>query len=149
VELAPPQSRTFRLPKSTYLAVLFLIFCVLPLAFTADGSYGPQPVYGPRMLFLLIPAGATVFIARTATFVDSRGIRVRAAFGARRIPWDELRGLNVAERAVYAVLVDGEVRLPCVRIADLATITRLSNGRMPQVAEARPKYAPSRRSRRR
>lgn len=144
-----PQSRVFRLPKSAYLAVLFLVFCSLPLAFAADGSYGARPVYGPRMLFLLIPVLAIVFIVRTATIVDADGIRVRAAFGSRRIAWTELRGVNVAERAVYAVVADGAVRLPCVRIAHLAELARLSAGRLPSLPEPVPKPAPSRGSRRR
>lgn len=149
MERAEASSRTFRLPKSAYLAVLFLVFCCLPLAFAGNSGEGAGAVYGPRMLLLLIPLVAVLFIARTATIVNEQGIRVRAAFGSRTMAWDELRGLNVGERAVYAVVADGAVRLPCVRVADLAAITRLSNGRMPQIAEARPKYAPSRRSRRR
>ncbi len=92
---APARSRTFRLPKSAYLAVLFLIFCTLPLAFAGDAGQGAKAVYGPRMLFLLIPVVAVVFIARTATIVTEDGIRVRAAFGSRRLRWDDLRGLNL------------------------------------------------------
>ena len=149
MEQARVQARTFRLPKSAYLAVLFLIFCVLPLAFAKDGSYGAEPAYGPRMLFLLIPVVAVVFIARTATIVSADGIRVRAVFGSRRLPWAELRGLSIEGRSVYAVLPDGAVRLPCVRVADLAAVSKLSDGRMPQMPEPTPKYAPSRRSRRR
>ena len=148
MQQAEVTSRTFRLPRSAYLAVLFLIFCALPLGFAGNG-YGGAVVYGPRMLFMLIPLVAIVFIARTATFVTRDGLRVRAAFGARRIAWDEIRGVQVQERSVYAVLADGAVRLPCVRINDLASITRLSDGRLPEVAEAKPKFAPSRRTRRR
>jgi hypothetical protein len=149
VQEAPVRSRTFRLPKSAYLSVLFLIFCVVPLAFAGNGGEGAQPVYGPRMLLLLIPIVAIVFIARTATIVTTDGIRVRAAFGSRRLAWDELRGLSLEERSVYGVLPDGAVRLPCVRIGDLAAIAKISGGRLPDVPEPTPKYAPSRRSRRR
>jgi PH (Pleckstrin Homology) domain-containing protein len=149
VQQAPVQSRTFRLPKSAYLAVLFLVFCALPLAFAGDAGEGAKAVYGPRMLFLLIPIVAIVFIARTATIVAEDGIRVRAAFGSRRLRWDELRGLSIEGGSVYGVVADGAVRLPCVRIGDLASVSRLSGGRLPEVPEPTPKYAPSRRSRRR
>jgi hypothetical protein len=67
--------------------------------------------------------------------------------GSRRLGWDELRGLSVSGRSVYAVCVDGAVRLPCVRVADLAAVARASDGRLPAIAEATPKYAPSRRRR--
>jgi hypothetical protein len=149
VQQAPVESRTFRLPKSAYLTVLFLVFCALPLAFAGNGGAGPRPVYGVRMLFLLIPVLAIVFIARTATIVTAEGIRVRAAFGSRRLAWDEMRGLSVEASSVYAVVAEGAVRLPCVRVADLASVSRLSGGRLPDLPEATPKYAPSRRSRRR
>lgn len=149
--MAPAEvsSRTFRLPGSAYLAVLFLAFCVLPLAFAGNSGEGAKAVYGPRALFVLIPLLAILYIARTATFVTADGVRVRAAFGSRRIAWDELRGLSVQSRSVYAVLVDGAVRLPCVRVADLAAVSRISGGRLPEVAEPKPRFAPSRRSRRR
>ncbi len=144
---AEDPGRTFRLSRSAYLAVLFLLFCALPLAFAGTGG-GARPVYGPRMLVLLVPVLAAVFIARTATITSASGLRVRAVFGSRRIGWDEIRGLSISGRAVYAVLADGAIRLPCVGVADLAAVTRASGGVLPEVAEAKRKYAPSRRSRR-
>jgi hypothetical protein len=152
--VSPPTSsstaeRTFRLPALAYLIVLFLLFCVSPLAFTDNASPGARAVVGPQTALLLIPVVAAVFIARTATFVGERGIRVRAAFGQRAMGWDEVRGLSVHERSVYAVCVDGSVRLPCVRVNDLAAVSKASGGRLPEVAEPTPKYAPSRRPRRR
>jgi hypothetical protein len=89
-----------------------------------------------------------VFIARTATFVGPAGIRVRAAFGSRTLGWDQIRGLSVNGRSVYAVLEDGAVRLPCIRISDLSAISKVSGDRMPKLADPVRKYAPSRRSRR-
>jgi hypothetical protein len=97
---------------------------------------------------LALPVVAVAFIARTATFVSSEEIRVRTAFGSRRLGWDEIRGLSVTDRSVYAVCADGSVRLPCVRVSDLAAVSRASGGRLPEIAEAKRKYAPSRRSRR-
>jgi hypothetical protein len=64
--------------------------------------------------------------------------------------WDEIRGLSITGRAVYAVGTDGaSLRLPCVRVSDLAAMARLSEGRLPDIPDAKPKYAPSRRPRRR
>jgi hypothetical protein len=130
------------------VVVLFLVFCCMPLAFAADGGYGARAVLSPRALVMLLPVLAAVYIARTATVVSADGIRVRAAFGSRRLAWTSIRGLNVAERSVYAVVADGAVRLPCVTVADLAAVAQASGGRLPDVPPATPKYAPSRRRRR-
>ena len=129
-------SRVFRLPRSAYLAVLFLALCVTPL------------VQHPLVAILyVIPVAAAVFIARTATIVNEDGIAVRALIGRRLLPWDEVRGLSVTGRSVYAVTDDGAVRLPCVRVSDLAALSGASGGHVPQLPEATPKYAPSRRRR--
>jgi hypothetical protein len=100
-------------------------------------------------VLLVIPVLAAVFIARTATFVGPPGIRIRAAFGSRKLVWDQIRGLSVDGRSVYAVIQDGAVRLPCVRISDLSAIAKVSGDRLPKLADPVRKYAPSRRSRRR
>jgi hypothetical protein len=129
-------SRVFRLPRSAYLAVLFLALCVTPL------------VQHPLVAILyVIPVAGAVFIARTATIVDEDGIAVRALIGRRLLPWDQVRGLSVTGRSVYAVTDDGAVRLPCVRVSDLAALSGASGGHVPQLPEATPKYAPSRRRR--
>ena len=141
--------RVFRLPRLAYLAVLFLLFCAAPVAFGSTGADSSGTQYGPRMIVLLIPLLAVVFIARTATVVDGSGLIVRALFGRRRLTWDQVRGLSVSGRSVYAVLGDGAIRLPCVRVADLAAMARASAGQLPEFAEPVAKYAPSRRSRRR
>jgi PH (Pleckstrin Homology) domain-containing protein len=129
-------SRVFRLPRSAYLAVLFLALCATPLVQHPLASF----VY-------VIPVAAAVFIARTATIVDDHGITVRALAGHRTLPWTDLRGLSVTGRSVYAVTDAAAVRLPCVRLADLAALSAASGGRLPQLPEATPKYAPSRRRR--
>jgi hypothetical protein len=147
-ESAAPTSRTFRLPGSAYLIVLFLLFCVVPLAFTESGDYHSKAVVGPQTLLLLIPLAAIFYIARTATIVDAAGIRVRALFGQRTLPWTQVRGLSIEQRSVYAVVADGAVRLPCVRVADLAAVAKASGGHLPEVAEPTPKFALARRPRR-
>jgi PH (Pleckstrin Homology) domain-containing protein len=155
-----PAPRTFRLPRSAYLIVLFVLFCTVPLAFaggthdatssaTESSGSSTDVEYGPRLLLLLIPIAVTVYIARTRTRVDGDGISVRALLGTRLLAWSELRGLSVSGRSVYAVCADGSVRLPCVGVSDLAALSRASAGRLPEVAPPKPKYAPSRRPSRR
>lgn len=146
----PPErapAAVFRLPWLVYLAVLLLLVCVIPLAFTQDGGESSAAAIGPRTALLIIPIAVAAYIGRTATIVDAAGIRVRALFGSRQLRWDELRGLSVSGRSVYAVCADGAVRLPCVRVGDLARVARASSGRLPAFADATPKYAPSRRKR--
>jgi hypothetical protein len=40
------------------------------------------------------------------------------------------------------------VRLPCVHVNNLGDLSRASDGRLPEIADPKPKYAPSRRRRR-
>jgi hypothetical protein len=146
----------FRLPRTAYLVVLFLLFGTVPLAFTADNfsitgkgdAQGAPGVIGWQTLLLVIPALAAAFIARTATFVNGSGLRVRVLFGSRTMPWSDVRGLSINGRGVYAVTAGGAVRLPCVHVASLAALARASGGRVPEIANPRPKYAPQRRRRR-
>jgi hypothetical protein len=145
---ASSPTRVFRLPTLTYLVVLFLLVGALPVAFTATGQVGPAAQLSIRTVALVIPLLALLFVARTATFVDTRGITVRAPFGSRALPWERIRGLSVTGNNVYAVLADGSVRLPCVRIANLAEVARASDGRLPAIADPRPKFAPPRQRRR-
>jgi Bacterial PH domain len=140
-------TQVFRLPRMTFLVVVFLFFGAVPLALTADGSEGPPAQAGLQTLIFLIPVLAALYVARTATLVDATGITVRAVFGARRLAWRDVRGLSVTGRNVYAVQGDGAVRLPCVRVADLATLARASDGHLPAIADPTPKYPPQRRRR--
>ena len=151
---AQSAAQTFRLPRSAYFVVLFLLFCTIPLALAGNGIHNADPdsgssasdvVLGPRLLLLLIPIAAAVFIARTRTRVDERGVSVHALFGRRLLPWIEVRGLSVTDRSVYAVCADGAVRLPCVRVGDLHAIAAASGGRLPDIPPAPVKSAPARR----
>jgi hypothetical protein len=135
----------FRLPALAYVAVLFLLFCALPIALTTTGAYSAPAQLSIRSVALLIPLLALVFVARTATIVSDRSITVRAAFGRRVLPWAQIRGLSVNGNNVYAVLADGSIRLPCVRIAHLAALARASGGRLPELPDPRAKFAPRRR----
>lgn len=145
----PGPTLVFRLPLSAHLAVVFLLFSVLPLALAnGGGDQGGPAGLTWRLALLLIPVVAAVFIARTATIVGPKGFRVRATFGSRSVPWDDVRGLSLAGRSIYLVLRDGgALRLPCIRVPDLAAISRASGGRLPEIPEAPRKYAPSQRRR--
>lgn len=135
----------FRLPRVAYLIVLFLVFCTAPLGFTGSGTN--EATLGPRALVMLIPIGAALYVARTGTSVDAKGIRIRALFGSKMLEWDQVRGLTVSDRSVYAVLDDGSLRLPCVHVNNLADVAKASGGRLPEIAEPKLKFAPSKRGR--
>ncbi len=151
----------FRISRTAYLVVPFLAAGVWPFALYGGDNGSAYAVFGseaqpgyaspaqlsPLILLFLLPILAIVFIARTATVVDRSGITVRAVFGSRKLPWDSLRGLSMTGRSVYAVQPDGSVRLPCVGVPQLARLSRASNGRLPEVAEPKPKFAPQRRRR--
>ncbi len=147
--------RTFRLPTPAYLAVLILLFCVIPLAFAGNGSGSAidrsTEVGGltitPLIVLLAIPVLATLYIARTATFITEDGIKVRAMFGSRELPWASIRGLVAEKRSVYAVVDRGAVRLPCVKVSDLHDVAEASGGHLPDIDAPKPKFAPSRRRR--
>jgi hypothetical protein len=150
-----PATITLRLPRTAYLAVVLIALGTVPLAFGRDDyrsvsdiangtGDGGGFVVGWRLAFLLIPIAVAFAIARTATVVDGDGIRVRALLGSRQMPWDQIRGLSVSGRAVYAVLADGAVRLPCTRLAHIGVITRTSDGRLPELPDPVGKPAPNR-----
>ena len=153
---APPPIRVFRLPPMAYLAVVFVLFGTIPLAFTAanfsfdakGAAQGAPGVLGWQTVLLVLPVLVAIFIRRWATLVDGHGITIRAAFGKRLLPWTELRGLSIRGRIVYAVTDDGVWRLPCVHVADLGVLSRASEGRLPEIRDPRPRFAPQRRRRR-
>jgi hypothetical protein len=74
---------------------------------------------------LLVPALVGVWAWRAGTDISPGGLRVRALFGSRLVPWSHVTALVPAHRhRVYAVLTTGrQVRLPAVGKADLATIS--------------------------
>ena len=134
---------TFRLPRPAYLVVFFLAVGVTPIALYGGTDHPLDATVSPLTLLYLVPILAVVFIARTSSAVDARGITVRAVFGSRTLSWDEVRGLSVTGRNVYAVSDDGSVRLACVRQRDLTAIAAASGGRLPELPPAPVKYAPS------
>ncbi|MEJ2860757.1 PH domain-containing protein [Actinomycetospora flava] len=126
---------TFRpVPLVALVAVGFVVIGISPIAFQG----------GAWFLLFLLPLAPAWWLLRTRTIVDGTSLRVLSAFGSRRVTWDELATLRVAERGwVRAVEADDqEVALVGVRPRDLGRVARASEGRidMPtpeEVAEAR------------
>ncbi len=141
------ETLVIRLPRPTYLVVLALAIGIAPVGLYGGYYHPEQARISVLTLLYLIPLLAGFFIARTATVVSPAGIQVRAVFGSRFIRWDEMRGLSVTGRNIYAVSVDGTVRLPCVRLADLTAVAAASGGRLPELPAYEPKPAPSGRRR--
>jgi len=141
------QSRVlvFRLPRPAYFAVGFLAVGITPIALYSGPAEGAPARISALTLLYLAPVLAAAFIARTRTRVDAAGIRITAVFGSRRLGWEELQGISVIGRSIYAVLRDGSVRLPCVRQNDLTAIASVSAGRLPELAPPVLKSAPGKR----
>jgi hypothetical protein len=135
----------FRLPKPTYLVLIFLVLGITPIALYGGPGDGSPARLSPLTLLYLIPILVGFYIARTATQVDETGIRIGAILGSRTLDWSGIEGLSVSGRNVYAVTAQGSLRLPCVRQRDLTAIARASGGRLPELPLPQVKAAPSRR----
>ncbi|GAB3477947.1 PH domain-containing protein [Amycolatopsis cihanbeyliensis] len=111
-----------RVPGIATLAVALLTVCVTPAAFALPGL---QALY-------LVPIALFVWILRTRTVADARGLTVRTVFGTRELPWSRLKGLSLTKRGkVRAVTTDGEeVALPTVRTRHLPVLSLVSEGRV-------------------
>jgi hypothetical protein len=90
--------------------------------------FGAVPLATSRAYLLpivLVPVLIGVWGWRAGTDVGPAGLRVRALFGSRLVPWSHVAALVPANRRrVYAVLTTGrQVRLPAVGAAELATLS--------------------------
>ncbi|MFD2421186.1 PH domain-containing protein [Amycolatopsis pigmentata] len=113
----------FRVPGTALLAVVLLMVCLVPTAFS--GVPGLWALY-------VVPLALIVFVVRTRTVATGEGLAVRTMFGHRELPWERLKGLAITGRAkVKAVLTDDtEVPLPTVRTRHLPVISLVSEGRL-------------------
>ncbi|WP_166659694.1 PH domain-containing protein [Actinomycetospora succinea] len=129
---------TFRpVPLVALIAVGFLLIGLSPIAFQG----------GAWFLVLLLPLLPAWWLLRTRTVVDGTALHVRLAWGAHRVPWDDVATLRVAERGwVRAVRGEeaarsgagaaapkannSEVALVGVRPRDLGRVARASDGRI-------------------
>lgn len=134
----------FRLPRSAYLAVLFLVMGISVLLENLWFA-----------LLYVVPVAVAAFIARRGTDVDADGVTVHALLRSEAFAWTSVRGLSVSDRGrVSLALADGAgeiaavVRLPCVGIAGLPVLAEASGGAVPALPPATVKAAPGRRSRR-
>jgi hypothetical protein len=105
----------FRHNAAITIAAVVAFFGAVPLA-TSRAYLLP---------ILLVPILIGIWGWRAGTDVSPAGLRVRALFGARLVPWSHVAGLAVQGRGrVYAVLTTGaRVHLPAVGAADLPKIT--------------------------
>jgi hypothetical protein len=126
--MAEIQRTVLKHPGSAYLIVGFVALCLTVLV--------RSPV---QALVYLIPIGAAVYVARTATVVDATGLHARAVFGSQSVRWERLRGLRLDRSGrVYAVEDDGtQLRLPCVRSTRLQPLIAAAGGRIPDPAAGR------------
>lgn len=85
--------------------------------------FGAIPVATARWYLLpvlLVPLTVTVWAWRSGTDADADGLTVRALFGRRHLPWDQVSGFVPQGRRVSAVLDSGgALRLPAVTPNDL------------------------------
>lgn len=118
----------FRVPPVSLLTIPLLLFCITPVAFTVPGL---QVLY-------LIPVAIVVWVVRVRTVATPEGLTARTLTASRSIPWDDLAGLSVTEKAaIRAALPDGTTTpLPYVRLHHVPVLSLLSGGRIPDPSGA-------------
>jgi hypothetical protein len=109
--------------RTAVLPVVFLAFCLLPLAAATPWL----------LLLLVVPVVLAAWVVRAGVDVGAEGITVRSLAGQRRVPWAELAGVRVGGRSeLWLVTNSGsQVRLPVLRARDLPQLAELSGGRIP------------------
>lgn len=119
----PGRKAVFRIPGTAFLAIVFLMVCLIPVSF--NGVPGLWALYA-------VPLGLILFVVRTRTTATEQGLAVRTLFGHRDLPWEALKGLAITKRSkVRAVLADGsQIPLPTVRTRHLPVISLVSGGRV-------------------
>ena len=121
-----PETLTFRITRTTLLAVISFTVCATPVASAQ-----------PWLLWVyLFPLAALVWVLRVRTTVSAEGVRVRTLTGTTHVSWDDVQSVKLdSRRWVEAVLTSGErVKLPAVRVRDLSRLSAMSRGRIPDPA---------------
>ena len=120
--MTAPRRTVLKHPALAYLIVAFTALCCTAVVHSK-----------PLALVYLLPLAAALYVARTATVVDERGLHARALLGTRTVGWHELAGLRLDRSgAVYAVdSSGGQLRLPCVRSTRLEPLIAAGAGRIP------------------
>ncbi|GAA1038081.1 hypothetical protein GCM10009557_53150 [Virgisporangium ochraceum] len=108
----------FRYNAAITVAAVVAVIGGLPLATSA---WFVAPI-------LLVPLAIAVWGWRAGTDATVNGVRVRALFGSRFVPWPKIESLVVGERnRVFAHTAAGsEIRLTAVTPADLPKLVAAS-----------------------
>lgn len=110
----------FRLPPSSLVFPVVLLFCVIPLA----------GVGGAWTVMYLVPLAALAWTLVTRTVVDAAAITTHTWRGRRTLPWSRIVNLELTE-ARWTVAVDTRgqrTRLPMVLPRDLPALAAASGG---------------------
>lgn len=127
----------FRYNVSISLAGVLAFIGAIPIATVGFGHEGTPAYAYVLLLILLIPIAVAVWGWRAGTDADASGLRVRALFGSRQIPWNDVALLAPQGRRVYAQLSDGRaVRLAAVSRADLPRLIGASGQQLAGRSEA-------------
>lgn len=108
----------FRYNAAITVAAIVALLGALPLA---TSRWYLLPV-------LIVPLAVAVWGWRAGTDANANGVRARALFGSRFVPWSRIDSLEVGERnRVYArTTADSAVRLPAVAPADMPRLVAAS-----------------------
>ena len=117
-----PTSR-MRMSRTWLFPVGVFALCLVPLSAATPWL----------LLVLALPVVLGVGVVRTSVDVGAAGVTARSLVGERTVPWDQVAGVRVDERAALWLVTTGgtEVRLPALRARDLPALSRASGGRVP------------------
>ncbi|MGL4305071.1 MAG: PH domain-containing protein [Mycobacteriaceae bacterium] len=112
-----------RFSPLNHLAVGLLTLCIL------------VPVLNNPLWFgwmLIIPAFASLYIARTATIISPESLRIRSVLSSRTLQWEAIAGIRFPQHRWGRLRLKDqtEVRLPTVTFATLPTLATASGGRI-------------------
>ena len=103
--------------------VLFLTICVLPVTVASPWAW----------LLMAVPLALAGWVFRVGVDLSDDGVTVRSLITHRTVPWAEVAGIRVGERAdLWLVTTTGtQLQLPVLRARDLPRLAALSGGRIP------------------
>ena len=111
-----------RMSRTTLLPVVLFALCLLPVVLVTPWA----------LLLLVVPLLLALWVLRVGVTVGDDGIGVQSLLASRLVPWPDVAGLRVGERArLWLVTRRGtEIRLPVLRARDLPRLAALSGGRI-------------------